>query len=89
MKRKYEERYPGLKITDNPFMMIDDFRDQITILNIKLDKKDLDDLKDIISITGTTLNIRQIAKSIREYVEKTALFSIVYNPTNNHSYPPS
>ena len=73
IRRKYEERYPDLKITKNPFMMIDNFRDEISSHNIVMDQEDIDDLKDIISKTGTTLNISGIAKNIKNYVEKTAM----------------
>lgn len=41
MKKKYEERYTELKITENSFEMINDFRDKIDRQNIKLDKEDL------------------------------------------------
>jgi hypothetical protein len=74
-----KKRHPDLKITENPFMMIDNFRDEISRHNIVMDQKDIDDLKDIISKTGTTLNISEIAKNIKNYVEKTAMiFSAIY-----------
>jgi hypothetical protein len=72
-------RYPDLKITENPFMMIDNFRNEISRHNIVMDQKDTDDLKDIISKTGTTLNISEVAKNIKNYVEKTAMiFNAIY-----------
>lgn len=73
IKKKYEQRYPDLKVTENPFMMIDEYREEIAKRNIKLDKEDLDDLKNIISMTDTNLNIGQLEKSIKDYVVKTTL----------------
>jgi hypothetical protein len=73
IKKKYEQRYPDLKVTENPFVMIEEFRGEIAKRNIKLDKEDLEDLKNIISMTGTSMNIDQLEKSIKDYVTKTAL----------------
>ncbi len=72
IKEKYENRHADLKITENPFMMIDEFREEISRRNIKLDKKDLDELKQIVSRTGSTLDIRKIAKNVKNFVEQTA-----------------
>ena len=79
IKKKYEHRYPDMIITENPFMMIDEFRREIASRNIILDEEDLHDLKDIISITGTSLDIRDLAKSIKEYVEKTIIIQQFIN----------
>jgi hypothetical protein len=73
IKKKYQQTYPDLKITENPFVMIEEFREEIAKRNIKLDKEDLEGLKNIISMTGTSLNIGQLEKSIKDYVVKTAL----------------
>lgn len=72
IKEKYENRYRDLKITENPFMMIDEFREETSKLNIKLDKEDLDELKQIVSRTGSTLDISKIAKNVTNFVEQTA-----------------
>jgi hypothetical protein len=72
IKEKYEHRYPGMKVTENPFMMIDEFRKEIRERNINLDKEDLVRLGEILSRTGTSLDIRQIAKRVKVFIEKAA-----------------
>jgi hypothetical protein len=52
MKSKYEGLYPTLKVTDNDYEMLNDFYQQIRRERIKLEKKDLDDLGDIVSSSG-------------------------------------
>jgi hypothetical protein len=72
IKNKYENRYQDLKITENPFMMIDEFREEISRRNIMMDEEDLKALKEIVSMTGSSLDIRRIAKNVKNFVEQTA-----------------
>jgi hypothetical protein len=71
ISKKYIEKYPHIKITKNPYTMIDEFREEIAKHSIQIDPKDLNSLKEIISVTGTSLDIRQLAKNIKVFVEKT------------------
>jgi hypothetical protein len=80
IKKKYEGQYPDLKITDNPFMMIEEFNSEISRRNIRLDKEDLDKLGDIVSMAGTSLDIRNIARNVRDYTVKAALCLTTENP---------
>jgi hypothetical protein len=72
IRKKYKDRYPELKLAENRFTMIDEFIQEINTLDILLDKEDLNELKEIVSMTGSTLNILPVAKSVKNFVERAA-----------------
>jgi hypothetical protein len=88
IKKKYENRYPDMIITENPFMMIDEFRREVASRNIILDEEDLRDLKDIISITGTSLDIRS-QKALRSMLKKQHHYSTMHKQSYLFPIEPS
>jgi hypothetical protein len=72
IKKKFERIDPDLKINDNQFMMIDDFRRKIAERNIRLEEEDRNTLGDILMATGASLDIREIARNVKDFTKKAA-----------------
>ena len=72
IKEKYKQQYPDLKITENPYTMVEEFREEIAKHNIKIDRHDLVELGKIVSNKGTSLDILQIARQLKDFTESAA-----------------
>lgn len=75
IKRDYEKQYPVLHVSENPYEMMNDFLREISIYDIKLKQSDLDEIKAIVSRSGTSvdlLHVQSIARHVEDFLRETA-----------------
>jgi predicted DNA binding CopG/RHH family protein len=75
IKRKYEDKYSNLTVTENSSLMLDEFLQQSRRLNIKWDKADLNKITDIVSSFGIMIDedyLESIAHHLEDFMKEVA-----------------